>query len=202
MNNLKKSPAKFQIFTSQVDVNLVLDIGDFMDIAALNAQLQNSNTNVDSIRGIEVVLEAFVKKIIELFGKNALLSAGYQIGAAPGQKIAQRILAARGNAIFTDPIEALVALFSETKTFYNIELIKVDNVQKTGPEVLVTMKNYCFLRSIIKSRRGLEMGGPLCRINKGYLETALKLLTGKRIELNRVGDDAATDQCIETLRFF
>ncbi len=174
-----------------------------MDIATLNAFLQNTNATVDSIRGIEVVLDAFVKKVIELFGRNALLSAGYQIGAAPGQKIAQRILAARGNAPFTEPLEALMALFAETKTFYNVQVVQADNLPQNGGALIVTIKNHCFLRDVIKHRPGLEMGGPLCRINKGYLETALKLLMGgKKVELMRTGDDAATDMCIETLRFF
>ncbi len=170
-----------------------------MDKDTLNAQLQNSNANVDSIRGIEVVLEAFVKKVIELFGKNALLSAGYQIGASPGQKIAQRILAARENVKFTDPVEAIAALFTETKRYFNVEVVNV----QSGGEVFVTIKNHCFLRDVIKHRPGLEMGGPLCRINKGYLETALKfLLGGKKVELTRIGDDATFDMCQETLRFF
>ncbi len=178
-------------------------IGVTMDITTLNAKLQNANANVDSIRGIEVVLEAFVKKVIELFGKNALLSAGYQIGAAPGQKIAQRILATRGNVKFTDPIEALLALFTETKKYFNVEIVKVDNIQQNGTDVIVTMKNHCFLRDVIKHRSGLEMGGPLCRINKGYLEAALKLLLGeKKVELTRTGDDPGADMCLETLRFF
>ncbi len=174
-----------------------------MDIATLNASLKNSNETVDSIRGIEVVLDAFVKKIIELFGKNALLSAEYQIGAAPGQKIAQRILTARGNAPFTDPFEALIALFAETKKFFSVQVVQVDTVQQNGGVLTVTMKNHCFLRDVIKHRPGLEMGGPLCRINKGYLETALKLLLGgKKVELTRTGDDPASDMCQETLRFF
>lgn len=191
MNNLFKVP------------NQMPNIGVNMDIVTLNSSLQNTNTSVDSIRGIEVVLEAFVKKVIELFGKNALLSAGYQIGAAPGQKIAQRILAARGNVPFTDPLEALLALFSETKKFFNIQVVQVDSLQSNGGALVVAMKNHCFLRDIIKHRPDLEMGGPLCRINKGYLETALKLLLGgKKVELARTGDEPASDMCQETLRFF
>jgi predicted hydrocarbon binding protein len=173
-----------------------------MDIAALNAQIQNSHANVEAMRGIEVVLEAFVKKITELFGRNALLSAGYQIGAAPGQKIAQRILATRGNAPFTNPAEALVALLKETKKFFNVVIVKVDDQAQNGAEVLMTINNHCFLRNLIKNRPGIEMGGPLCRINKGYFETALKMLTGKKIELARIGHDVISDMCQESLRFF
>ncbi|OLS14321.1 MAG: hypothetical protein RBG13Loki_2052 [Promethearchaeota archaeon CR_4] len=172
-----------------------------MDIATLNAQLQNTNVNVDSNRGIEIVLDAFVKKITELFGKNALLSASYQIGAAPGQKIAERILNARGNVKFTDPLEALVALFTETKKYFNIVIVEAENIQQNLSETNVKMKSHCFLRNIVKDRPIEEMGEPLCRINKGYLETALKLLTGKRVELTRVGDDTCADMCLETIHF-
>jgi len=176
-------------------------MGAFMDIAYINAQLQNTKVNVDSIHGIEIVLEAFVKRITELFGKNALLSASYQIGATPGQKIAERLLTARGNVKFTNPLEALVALFKETKKYFNIEIVQVENIQQNASEIVVKMKNHCFLRNVIKDRPVLAVGEPLCRINKGYLETALRLLTGKRVELSRVGDDAAADMCLETIRF-
>ncbi|HMF32299.1 MAG TPA: hypothetical protein VKK79_12835 [Candidatus Lokiarchaeia archaeon] len=168
-----------------------------MDISELNARIQNTNENVDSISGLEIVFEALVTKVVELYGKNTLLSAAYQIGAAPAHKIAQRLLTARGGEMFDDPIEALATLLSETKGFFHVE---VENIQQDGGEIVVSMKNHCFLRPVIVKRAGLEMGGPLCRINKGYLETAVKELTGKKVELKRTGDDNNACMCLETLR--
>jgi predicted hydrocarbon binding protein len=168
-----------------------------IDLIELNERIQNSNDNVDSISGLEIVLEALVGKFIDLYGKNMLLSAAYQIGAAPAHKISQRLLAARGEELYADPVEAMADLFSETKGFFHVE---VADIQEKNGEIVVSMKNHCFLRSVIVKRPGLEMGGPLCRINKGYLETAIKDLTGKKVELKRTGDDNDACMCIETLR--
>jgi predicted hydrocarbon binding protein len=167
-----------------------------VDLTELNAVIQNSNENVDSISGLEIVLEALVGKFIDLYGKNMLLSAAYQIGAAPAHKISQRLLAARGGELYADPVEAMADLFSETKGFFHVE---VADLQEENGALVVNMKNHCFLRSVIVKRGGLEMGGPLCRINKGYLETAIKELTGRKVELKRTGDDNGACMCLETL---
>ena len=65
--------------------------------------------------GYEVVLEAMVYKIYDLFGKNALLSMTYQIGAGPGGQIATRILKERNIDKIEDPVEAIYGMLSHVK---------------------------------------------------------------------------------------
>jgi len=57
----------------------------------LNKRIKNNAPNINSLKGFEIICEAMVYKILDIFGKNALLSMLFQIGAGPGTQISERL---------------------------------------------------------------------------------------------------------------
>ena len=148
-----------------------------MNIDDLNYNLQNSRENINSLKGLEIICESIVYKVLDLFGKNALLSILFQIGAGPGEQISKRLKDVYAKDEF-EPIEAFEILFKELTNFYSIQ---VKDIQEDDEKIKLIIENHCFLRDPIKSRANLKPGKAFCRVNKGYVETALKNLIGDKI---------------------
>jgi hypothetical protein len=55
----------------------------------INKDIYNPSSNIDSVSAFEIITEAMVEKVEDIFGKNSLLSILYQVGAGPGEVIAQ-----------------------------------------------------------------------------------------------------------------
>lgn len=167
----------------------------------LNKRIKNNAPNINSLKGFEIICEAMVYKILDIFGKNALLSMLFQIGAGPGTQISERLKIFYGKENF-EILEALEILISELKEFYAIQ---IKNIQHTSDSVKIIIENRCFLRESIKKRTKLQYGKAFCRINKGYFETAFKKLLGnkiKKIEINFLYNDEEKDVCVEELNFY
>ena len=169
-------------------------------IEEINKRLANSKQNINQLKGFEIIAEALVYKIYDLFGKNLLLNALYQVGAGPGEIIAERLKSEHQKDEF-DIIEALETLLLNLKEFYTV---KVRSIERHGKKLRIEVENHCFLRESTKHRKKLQPGKAFCRVNKGYFETALKILIGdkvKKIEINFLEDDVENDVCIEELIF-
>ena len=167
----------------------------------LNNKLKNTSSNINSLKGFEIIGEALVYNIYDLFGRNMLLSMLYQVGAGPGGIIAER-LKNKYNKEYFEILEALEILMQELKEFYSIQISDID---KDPQKVRIVIENYCFLREPIKRRQKLKAGKALCRINKGYFETAFKKMLGdkvKAVEINFLYEDANKDVCVEELIFY
>ena len=172
-----------------------------MDIEQLNQILENNSENINSLKGFEIICESMVYKILDIFGKNSLLSMLYQIGAGPGEAISNRIKMVYGKNEF-EVIEAVAILLNELKEFYNI---KIREIEQDPEKVRILIENYCFLRESIKHREKLEFGKAFCRVNKGYFETALKKLLAdkvKKIDIRFLHNDPHNDVCVEELNFY
>jgi hypothetical protein len=174
---------------------------DLNYLNGLNRNIQNDTSNVNSLKGFEIISESLVYKILDLFGKNTLLSMLYQTGSRPGEKIAERIkqkYKKNDFAIF----EALEILMIELKDFYSLQ---IREVQEYHDHFKVIIENYCFLRVPYSHREKLKPGKAFCRINKGYFETAFKKLLGeklKKVEINFLYDDLVKDVCVEEIIFY
>ena len=176
-------------------------------IEKMNKDIQNPNACFETLTGYEVVLESLVYKIYDVFGRNALLSMMYQIGSGPGQEVAEDILKHRNNQKFTDPFEAVTTLLNRQRKFYEVIVkdIKEEPAEFNGKKftkITITINNRCFFRESLKKRKRLKIGGPLCRINKAYYETALKLLTGLKCEISFIQNDEKIGMCLETVSFW
>ena len=171
-----------------------------MDIKDLNEKLANTKDNVECLKGMEIIAEALVYKIYDLYGRNLLLSMLYQVGAGPGEVIADRLKQKYNKEEF-EIIEALLILCSELKEFYAIQIRSIETEEN---RFRILIENYCFLREPSKRRDRLQPGKAFCRVNKGYFETAFKKLLGdkiKKIEINFIEDDKEKDVCVEELVF-
>ena len=165
---------------------------------SLNKNIQNDFSNINSIKGFEVISEALVYNIFDIFGRNSLLSMLYQTGSGPGEEIAKRMQEKYNKSEF-EIFEALELLMRELKDFYSIQ---IREVQEYSDHFKVIIENHCFLRDSIKHRERLKPGKAFCRINKGYFETAFRKLLGdkiKKIEINFLNDDVERDVCVEEL---
>lgn len=167
----------------------------------LNSNIQNDISNIDSLKGFEVISESIVYKVLDIFGRNSLFSMLYQTGAGPGEKIAEIIKKKYDKNNF-GIFEALKILMNELKDFYSIQ---IREVQEYSDHLKIIIGNYCFLREPYKHRERLEPGKAFCLINKGYFETAFKKLLGdklKKVEVNFLQNDLENDVCIEEINFY
>lgn len=85
----------------------------------LNKRIYNPIENIDSLKGFEIISESIVYKILDLFGRNSLLSMLYQIGVGPGEAISKR-LKEKYNKYDFEIMEALIILMNELQEFYSI----------------------------------------------------------------------------------
>ncbi|MFX0076814.1 MAG: hypothetical protein ACFE96_15325 [Candidatus Hermodarchaeota archaeon] len=167
----------------------------------LNRNIQNDVSNINSLKGFEIISESLVYKILDLFGRNTLLSMLYQTGSATGEKITEIIQWKYEKNDFTI-FEALKLLMTELKEFYSMQ---IKEVQEYQDRLKIIIETYCFLRAPYSHREKLQPGKAFCRINKGYFETAFKKLLGdklKNVEINFLYDDAENDVCVEELIFY
>ena len=167
----------------------------------INKNIKNDISNINSLKGFEIISESMVYKILDIFGKNSLLSMLYQIGSGPGEIIAKRIKEKHNKEEF-GIFEALEILMTELKEFYSIQ---IREVQLNSEQTRIVIENFCFLREPMKHREKLQPGKAFCRVNKGYFETAFRKLLGnkvKKIEINFLQDDLEKNMCVEELIFF
>ncbi|MFX1454361.1 MAG: hypothetical protein ACFFDB_03215 [Promethearchaeota archaeon] len=167
----------------------------------LNERISNPHENINSVKGFEIITESLVYKVYDVFGRNSLLSILYQTGVFPGTIIAERIKKEYDKEEF-EIVEALVILMDELKEYYSIQ---IRDIEQLDDRYRFVIENHCFLRRPIKNREKLEFGKALCRVNKGYFETAFQKLLGnkiKKIEIDFLENDEEKDVCVEELNFY
>lgn len=170
-----------------------------INVEKLNEKILNTNKELNSLKGLEIISESLVFKIYDLFGRNALLSMLYQIGKGTGETVVNRIKEKYQKDVFQIE-EAVQILLEELKEFYAVQ---IKEVKASKNKIQIIIENRCFLREPIKSRKKLKFGKAFCRINKGYFETAFKELTNiQKVEINFVENDEKRNLCIEELIFY
>jgi predicted hydrocarbon binding protein len=170
------------------------------NLDALNARLTVSEANkIDELSGLEILLESIAVKVTDIMGKNTLLSMAYQIGKEPAEHIADRILTSRSGQIFTDPIEAFVVLLENIKNYFHIHIKSITTME--GGKISIQFINHCYFHQAVSKRPKLTVGGPLCRITKGYFEGALAKLNKWKADLRLVEEVFDKTQCIEEIIF-
>lgn len=173
---------------------------DTSEKAQINKRIENPMSNINSIKGFEIISESLTDKVYQIFGRNSLLSILYQVGAGPGNQIAKRIKEEYDRSEF-EIIECLEILMKELKEFYSIQ---IREIERNEEKIRIEIENHCFLRDPFKEREKLQFGKAFCRVNKGYFETAFKQLLGnhiKKVEINFIKNDPENDVCIEELVF-
>ena len=172
-----------------------------LEVEKINDKIQNEVSNLDSFNGLEIICEALVYKVLEIFGKNSLLTILYQVGAGPGEVVANKIKETHNKDDF-EILELFEILLRELKGLYSIQ---VREIQEEPDRIRIIIENRCYLRRLIEDREKLEFGMAICRVNKGYFETAIKILLGekiKKMEINFIENDAENEYCLEELIFY
>lgn len=171
------------------------------EIERINKEILNETSELKLVDGFEMIAEALVYKIYDLFGRNTLLSMLYQVGAGPGETIAEKIKTDNKKEEFKIS-EALVVLLKELKSSY---CIQVKSIERDDEKIRLVIENHCFIRDAIKKRDKLKPGKAFCRIPKGYFETAFKKLIGskvKNVDINFLENLKEKDVCLEELVFY
>ena len=167
----------------------------------LNKRLKNPVDSINGLKGYEIISESIVYKVYDIFGRNSLLSMLYQVGAGPGEAIANRLKEKYEKEEF-ELLEAFELLLTELEEFYSIQ---IKTIEEDDEKVRLVIENHCFLRDSIKRRPKLDFGKAFCRVNKGYFETALRKMLGSeisKIDINYLENDEEKDACIEELVFY
>ncbi len=170
------------------------------DIASINYRLSTSlESPLDELGGLEILIESFSIKVIDVMGKNSLLAIAYQIGSEPASKVSKRLLTRRNGELFVHPVEAFVTLMETVRNYFRIQILSIEGIEP-GP-ITVSFRNRCYFRSSVMHRPSLKIGGALCRITKGYIETAIASLTNWKAEVSLIGQDEEHAECVEQVVF-
>ena len=127
-------------------------------IKELNELINNPRDSYEVITGYETVLEAMVYQIYDLFGRNALLSMLYTIGAGPAKEIAEEILKEKGVDKIEDPFEIMKLLLEKNKDFYSVQIqdIKLEPFDDKTDKLIMEIQNECFYRKGLKRKNNLK----------------------------------------------
>lgn len=171
------------------------------NIEEINKEIFNPKEKFDTLKGFENVLENMVYQVYDIFGRNALLSMLYTIGKGPGDELAEEILKEQGKSIINDPYEAFTLILKKTEDYYSVKVkdIKIENHNQEFDKIVITIQNRCFYRESIQKSDRIKIGKALCRINKGFFESACKKLTGFKCDIDFIENDEENDACIESL---
>ena len=167
------------------------------DIGELNQILKKSETSFDSKGGYEILLAQIAKNLPLIYGENTAKNFTYQLGAAPGKEVAKKILASRGNKKYDNPVKALINLLQRLPKYYRAELVSVERNDKDN--LVIALKLNSYLDPVFNKNKDVKRGGILCQINKGYITSALELLTGMKVSYNH--GDSPADYCEISIEF-
>lgn len=148
-------------------------------IEKYNEFLSKTDDKFDIVGGYESILSALVNQVGEIYGDNTSKNFCYQIGTKPGEKIAKKILETRNGQLFEDPAEAFVNLVGRLKAYYKIKILEIQKINANTTKI--SFLNNCYLDRIYQQQKEVSKGAAICRVTKGYLETSLKILTGKKV---------------------
>ncbi len=135
------------------------------------------------LNALTILAGGLSRSMEAIMGKGGRAVA-YKMGRDGGKRMANKIGKA-GNIN-----EAIEKLTSEIGDLYNIE------IKEDGGEIELTT-NYCYIREVIKKRQavGLKPAGTLCRVTRGYLESVIEEMTGKKVRLKLLEADLDKDFC-------
>ncbi len=172
------------------------------DINRFNNLINNEEPKFEPKTEYEKVILSLVTKIRDLYGRGTVLSMTYQIGSDGGIKAANEILNQRGGKTFDDPIEAMVVLSTLVKHQYSIFIESIDT-EESSNTITVNVLNRCAFREMTTKYKEIRPGSSICRIGKGFFESALKLLLKDtyKIEISFKENVEAEAKCREIVKF-
>ncbi|SRR6056297_1820040 len=154
------------------------------DIAEINKKLNPNGEKFDAKGGFAVLLAGIAKRLPSIYGENTSKNFAFQVGSAPGEEIAEKILKKRGEKKYEDPIKATIGLFQRLPHYYKVQIEKITEDENGRAQIICKLNSY--LDKIYERRPDIERGNILCQINRGYLLTALETLTEFKVKFKHI----------------
>jgi hypothetical protein len=127
----------------------------------------------------------------DVLGEHGGAAITYTLGANAGKRIAERL------GRFDKPREAMDKLFPEIRGIFDVSIKQVGDQQDGEVSGEIETRG-CFIRDVL-NRRGIKVGGILCRISRGYFETALSKMTGVKVTVRML--QSSNDICLDSVKF-
>jgi predicted hydrocarbon binding protein len=127
----------------------------------------------------------------EVLGEHGGAAITYNLGANAGKKIAERL------GKFEKPEEAMNKLFPEIKGIFDVSIRHLGSQQDGELSGQIETRG-CFIRDVL-NRRGIKVGGVLCRVSRGYFEAALSKMTGEKVTIRM--SQSSNDSCVDAVKF-
>ncbi len=155
------------------------------------------------IIGLRIFTGSFLAEVEKIFGTATIKAILNRLGQKPAEIVAERILEKYEKSMAKpfENIGAVYTIFENTITqLYDSEIISI-SPEDSDDKFVVRIKNVCAFRHSIRIRDDLSYGGTLCEFTMGYFETALKILTGLKVEYQFLTKESTDDYCVIDLVF-
>lgn len=144
-----------------------------------------------TVDALTILAGGLAVTLSEVLGEHGGAAITYNLGANAGKKIAERL------GKFEKPQEAMDKLFPQIKGIFDVS-VKQLSQQQDGQSSGEIETRGCFIRDVL-NKRGIKTGGVLCRISRGYFETALSKMTGAKVTVRMV--QSSDSKCLDSVKF-
>ncbi|QEE16904.1 hypothetical protein DSAG12_02734 [Promethearchaeum syntrophicum] len=154
------------------------------------------------IIGLRIFTGSFLAEVEKIFGTATIKAILNRLGQKPAEIVAEHMLEKYEKTVKKpfENIGAVYTIFENTITqLYDSEIISQEDFED---KFIIRIKNVCAFRHSIRVRDDLSYGGTLCEFTIGYFETALKMLTGLKVEYQYLKKESTDDHCVIDLVFW
>ena len=154
------------------------------------------------IIGLRIFTGSFLAEVEKIFGTATIKAILNRLGQKPAEIVAEHMLEKYDKTVKKpfENIGAVYTIFENTITqLYDSEIISQEDFED---KFIIRIKNICAFRHSIRVRDDLSYGGTLCEFTLGYFETALKMLTGLKVEYQYLKKESSDDHCVIDLVFW
>ncbi len=168
-----------------------------------NTESLNNNDHLKrEIIGLRIFTGSFLAEVEKIFGTATIKAILNRLGQKPAEIVAEHMLDKYEKNVKKpfENIGAVYTIFENTITqLYDSEIISQEDLDD---KFIIRIKNVCAFRHSIRIRDDLSYGGTLCEFTLGYFETALKMLTGLKVEYQYLKKESNDDHCVIDLVFW
>jgi hypothetical protein len=167
-----------------------------------NESSDNNERLKREIIGLRIFTGSFLAEVEKIFGTATIKAILNRLGQKPAEIVAEIILE-KYEKTLKNPfanIGAVYEIFENTITqLYDSDIVSQEDLDD---KFIIRIKNACAFRHSIRIRDDVSYGGTLCEFTLGYFETALKMLTGLKVEYQYLKKESNDDYCMIDLVFW
>jgi predicted hydrocarbon binding protein len=144
-----------------------------------------------TIDALTILAGGLAVTLNDVLGEHGGAAITYNLGANAGKKIAERL------GKFEKPQEAMDRLFPEIRGIFDVSIKQLGNHLDGELSGQIETRG-CFIRDVLK-KRGIKAGEVLCRVSRGYFESALSRMTGAKVTVRML--QSSDDKCLDSIKF-